>query len=99
MPIPQNGGDAWKAEVHGRFRKRCETSSRENGEEKKVVWLPEVYFASDTTSIIQPHTWAIDLDRTHSCGRTQIPLKLGWALTMYVPFLPCDCVIVLMSPV
>lgn len=83
-PTAQAANEEWKAEAQRNFLDSSKIDTVENGVKSKATWLPEVYFASDTTSVVQPHTWAIDLDSKHTVGRTQIPLKLGWALTMYV---------------
>jgi hypothetical protein len=34
------------------------------------------------SGLIAPHTWTNDINKLTSVGTTQIPLNLGWALTM-----------------
>lgn len=44
--------------------------------------FPEVYFANGQTSVIKPWAWKIEVEKNKSISRMQIPLILGWALTV-----------------
>ncbi|KDE06119.1 hypothetical protein MVLG_03536 [Microbotryum lychnidis-dioicae p1A1 Lamole] len=53
------------------------------GENQSHTKYPVVYFISGEKRVLGPHTWTIDIDKSNSISRSQIPLALAWALTIH----------------
>ncbi|KAM0753929.1 hypothetical protein T439DRAFT_167351 [Meredithblackwellia eburnea MCA 4105] len=67
------GGEEWR-----------EQAANEWEDHQPKSMLPLVFFACGISRVIGAHTWVIDVDRDNTIARTQLPLQLAWALTMYV---------------
>jgi ATP-dependent DNA helicase PIF1 len=49
----------------------------------KVSRQPEVRFANGLTRVIQPETWRLTVGKHELASRTQLPLTLGWAISVH----------------